>query len=267
MVMNVKILVAAHKNYAMPLDKDLYLPIQVGAAKTDQRFGFQTDNTGINISNKNSYYNELTAQYWAWRNLKDIDAVGLFHYRRYLTTRLFPTHRLSKVLTKSDVIQGLGEAPIILPKKRNYFIETNENHYRHAHPIEPLNVLAKIIASEYELYDLAFQNVLQRRSAHMFNMFIMKFNLFDEYSSWLFSVLGRVEDSIDISHYSVFEQRVFGFLSELLLDTWIDTKKYHYKEFPVLMTENEHLVKKGIEMMKRKALGDKGEYFKNRSDG
>ena len=72
-----------------------------------------------------------------------------------------------------------------------------------------------------------------------------------------------MEESIDISQYSVFEQRVFGFLSELLLDTWIETKKYRYKEFPILMVEREHLVKKGLEMIKRKALGDKGEYFKN----
>ncbi|MCT4384173.1 DUF4422 domain-containing protein [Lacticaseibacillus paracasei] len=261
--MNVKIMVAAHKKYVMPSDMGLYLPIQVGAARTDQRFGFQTDNSGINISNKNANYNELTAQYWAWRNLKDTDAVGLFHYRRYLTSRVLPTHSLNKVLTKAEVLQALTEAPIILPKKRNYIIETNENHYRHAHPVEPLKVLSQIIAAEYGSYDSAFHNVLQRHSAHMFNMFIMKSNLFDEYSSWLFSVLGRVEESIDISQYSVFEQRVFGFLSELLLDTWIETKKYRYKEFPILMVEREHLVKKGLEMIKRKALGDKGEYFKN----
>ena len=41
------------------------------------------DNTGENISEKNSMYCELTAQYWAWKNL-NADYYGFFHYRRYL---------------------------------------------------------------------------------------------------------------------------------------------------------------------------------------
>ena len=79
---NVKMLVATHKKYQMPKDK-LYLPVHVGAeGKTD--LGYQKDNVGETISNKNPYFCELTALYWAWKNLNE-DYIGLCHYRRYFT--------------------------------------------------------------------------------------------------------------------------------------------------------------------------------------
>ena len=56
--MKTKVLVAAHKNYAMPKDP-LYLPVFVGKEiHPDVNHIFQGDNTGDNISAKNPYYNE-----------------------------------------------------------------------------------------------------------------------------------------------------------------------------------------------------------------
>ncbi|GAB7171716.1 hypothetical protein TUA1478L_37100 [Lactiplantibacillus plantarum] len=46
--MDIKILVAAHKEAKMPTDKNLYLPIHVGAAlHPELRLGYQSDATGI----------------------------------------------------------------------------------------------------------------------------------------------------------------------------------------------------------------------------
>ena len=68
--MNIKILVAAHKNYWMPEDS-VYLPLHVGAeGKSD--LGYTKDNTGDNISAKNPNFCELTGLYWAWKNLEAV---------------------------------------------------------------------------------------------------------------------------------------------------------------------------------------------------
>ena len=83
--MNVKIIIAAHKVYEMP-DDICYLPVHVGKAVNNKNIGFRGDDTGDNISVKNSSYCELTGLYWAWKNL-DADYLGLAHYRRYFSAK------------------------------------------------------------------------------------------------------------------------------------------------------------------------------------
>ena len=79
---NVKILVCCHKQDVCATEPP-YFPIQVGKAISQVDLGIQGDDTGDNISHKNASYCELTGMYWAWKNLKDVDVIGLCHYRRY----------------------------------------------------------------------------------------------------------------------------------------------------------------------------------------
>lgn len=58
------------------------IPIQAGAALTEQRICKICDNQGENISHKNKQYCELTALYWIWKNDYS-DYAGLCHYRRH----------------------------------------------------------------------------------------------------------------------------------------------------------------------------------------
>lgn len=247
--LNVKILVATHKNYEMPEDKDLYLPIMVGRdIRPDVKTDFLGDNIGDNISNKNGSYNELTAIYWAWKNL-NVDAIGLVHYRRYLS--LDKQKNLQNILDRKQIEKLLNESSIVLPKKRNYVIQTNYEHYVHAHHALPLDKTKEIISQYYPDYLSAFETVMRRRSAHMFNMFVMKNEKFNEYCTWMFDVLGKLEGTIDISRYDSYEGRVFGFVSELLLDVWIYTKGYSYKEVNLIHIESQHWLKKGSKFIGR----------------
>lgn len=249
----VKIIVATHKNYAMPKD-DLYLPVFVGKdLHPDVNHTFQGDNTGDNISKKNANYNELTAIYWGWKNL-DLDAMGLVHYRRYLSLN----HRksLATVLNKQQLDQLLLNNDIILPKKRHYYIETNKSHYLHAHEHAPFEVLDQVIHQKYSLYGDAFDTVMKRTWAHMFNMFIMKRKPLNDYLTWMFSVLADVEAHTDISSYSPYEKRVYGFLSELLLDVWLEVHpQYQIKEVNYVFMEHTNWFKKGGKFLLRKLHG------------
>ena len=81
--LNVKILVCCHKQDVMATQEP-YMPIHVGKAlHLELDLGIQGDNTGDNISEKNGSYCELTGMYWAWKNLNNVDIIGLCHYRRY----------------------------------------------------------------------------------------------------------------------------------------------------------------------------------------
>lgn len=248
--MKIKILVATHKQYQMPEDKNLYLPIFVGKdLKPGENIpGYLADNIGDNISSKNTTYSELTALYWAWKNL-DADVIGLVHYRRYLS--LSRDKNLQTVLNETDIKNLLKDTDIILPKKRKYYIQSNYKHYINAHHRKPLEETRNIIAEVYPGYLPAYDKFMKKRSAHMFNMFIMKRDKFDAYCQWMFDILRRLEDRIDISEYSSYEKRVYGFVSEILLDVWIEKNEYSYKEVNFVHLESQHWMKKGTDFILR----------------
>ena len=75
---DIKIFVVCHKPSFVPNNPYLF-PIQVGAALAGKRLdGMLYDDEGENISDKNKSYCELTAQYWAWKNI-EADYYGFFH--------------------------------------------------------------------------------------------------------------------------------------------------------------------------------------------
>lgn len=249
--MDIKIIVASHKKYWMPAD-DIYLPLHVGKeGKAD--IGFIGDNTGDNISNKNANYCELTGLYWAWKNLP-AEYIGLCHYRRYFT-RSNPCSCSKKkqvILTKAEWEELLNEHPIIVPDKRKYYIETNRSHYNHSHYAKDLDMTEKIIQEKYPQYSEAFSKVMERTWAHMFNMFVMRRDYFDEYCNWLFDVLQKLEKRTDITDYDAVEARIYGYISELLLDVWLETNQLEYYEQNVAFLEPQNWLKKGGTFLKRK---------------
>lgn len=244
------IMVAAHKKFPMP-HAEGYLPILVGAAKNYKPgIKYQRDDEGENISSKNPNYNELTAVYWAWKNLKDVDAIGLVHYRRLFFDA--KPYTLSNVLSIKRIEELLIQYDVILPKKRNYYIETNYSHYVHAHHKEPLNKTRDIIAQYYPNYLLNYDNIMHRTKAHMFNMFIMKKQAFDSYCQFIFGVLEKLEKEVDISDYSVQEARVYGYISELLMDVWLETNNVKATEVKWEQLGGKKNFQKAVSLVERK---------------
>lgn len=246
-----QILVATHKPYAMPTDP-LYLPLQVGATGQAD-LGFTPDNTGDNIAVKNPYYCELTGLYWAWKNL-DAAYLGLVHYRRYFAgkTKLVVNGKTKKILSADELTKLLTKTDVVLPKKRHYYIETLYTHYAHTLFIEPLVITGEIIAAKYPAYLPEFNRLKKRRSAHMFNLLIMKKDLLDAYCTWLFAVLFELEQRMAGRQYASFQARFYGRISELLLDVWLNTNHITYREVKVVSTERIAWGKKMLAFLKAK---------------
>nr|MBP3258863.1 DUF4422 domain-containing protein [Bacilli bacterium] len=255
---DIKIIIATHKKYEMPKD-NMYLPLHVGA-EGKQALGYVKDNTGDNISLKNPYFCELTGLYWAWKNL-DNDYIGLAHYRRHFTDKLFRSKNTSKnianAISKEKVDKLLDNADVILPKKRNYYIDNLYDHYKHTMYIEPLDETRKIIKEKYPKYLKEFDDLKKRTSAHMFNMFIMKKDILNDYSKWLFDILFELDKRIDDSKYDTFHARFYGRVSELLLDVYLRTNNIKYKEVRIVDIENINWFNKIKSFLKAKFKGDK----------
>ena len=251
--LDVKIVVATHKKYWMPDDK-VYLPLHVGCAGKED-LGYQGDDTGDNISQKNANYCELTGLYWAWKNLES-EYIGLCHYRRYFVGNRWKKTNEAILKTK-DFEELLIRCPVIVPTKRRYYIETNRSHYNHAHYAKDLDMVEALICELYPEYHLAFKKVMDRTWAHMFNMLVMRRDLLDRYCRWLFHLLGEVEQRTDISRYDPVEARIYGYLSELLLDVWLEANNITYAEVQVRFMERQNWVKKIALFIKRKYFGHK----------
>ena len=80
----------------------------------------------------------------------------------------------------------------------------------------------------------------------------MKKEIFDSYCEWLFDILFELENRLDISSYNKNDSRVFGFVSERLLDVWIETNHYAYRNTPYVFMENQNWLLKGSNFIKRK---------------
>lgn len=217
---DIKIIVAAHMAYRMP-DDTLYLPLHVGAeGKKDLGPGYQKDNTGEHISGKNFCFCELTGLYWVWKNL-NYDYLGLVHYRRYFSVRKKGRHPFSSVLTKKEAEILLRKHSILVPKKRNYYIETLYSHYAHTHYAEHLDEMRKILCEKYPEYVKAYDRVLDQTSGYMFNMMVMRKDYIDAYCQWLFDVLFELERRIDMEYLSDFQKRFCGRVGEILFNVWL----------------------------------------------
>lgn len=233
----MKIYVATHKEFKLPDEKG-YTPLLVGAYKninnvdTSAIEQYTQDNVGDNISEKNSNYCELTGLYWMWKNT-DSDTIGLVHYRRYFTKMWS-----KKLLNRGEIKALLKTGDIILPEKYHLRKDTVWSDYASRHSDEELNMCKEIIAESWPEYMESFDNVFQGKSFYTFNMFISSKEKFDEYCMWLFDILFKIEEKIDISERDAYNQRMFGFLSERLFNVWIMKNDLKVVEVTVKNTES-----------------------------
>ena len=244
----------------MPKD-EIYLPLHVGREGKDD-LGYTGDNTGDNISLKNPSYCELTGLYWAWKNL-EADYVGLAHYRRHFTVKSRSQQKklgmMNSVLTGEELEPLLKKYRILVPKKRNYYIETLYSHYEHTHYKEHLDITREIIAEMYPNYLEEFDKVMKQRGGYMFNMYIMEKQLSDEYCQWLFSILFELENRLQDKEYSFFQGRFYGRVSEIIFNVWLMHQNIPYGEVPYMHMEKINWWKKGTAFIKAKLFGKRYE--------
>ena len=152
-------------------------------------------------------------------------------------------------------MKKLKNVDIILPKKRNYYIESIYSHYKHTMYVEPLDETRKILEEKYPEYLEEFDKIYKKTSAHLFNMFVMKKEILNEYCEWLFDILFELEKRIDPSQYDSFHARYLGRISERLLDVWIDKNNLKYEEVKIMDMQKINWFKKGKSFLVAKLTG------------
>ncbi len=250
---DVKIFIS-YKDRHKILKSDILTPIQTGRAISDEIFEDMIgDDTGDNISKDNERYNELSAQYWVWKNYDKIgnpDYVGFMHYRRHFVFKSdlnykdnepwFPGMPIYKVnyFTK-EFQENLSEENInnvvcdnydcYVIKRYNIRYFGNNDMYMKEHYISTIqgakryiwDSFCNVILELHPEYSEILKEFSYGNSINACNMFIMKKSLFFEYSAFCFDVLKELDKRVDTSKFTKQEQRFLGYLAEYLLTMYV----------------------------------------------
>lgn len=203
-----------------PLSEDVSrysweIPIQAGAALTDQRICDVQDHMGDHISEKNRQYCELTALYWIWKN-DCSEYAGLCHYRRHFELDV----EMLQKLAVSDIDVVLTVPILNVPSIREV--------YRHDHVERDWDVMLeaiRMLAAEYLPAAIELQN---GTFYYGYNMFIARKEILNDYCAWLFPILAYCEAYCGEKE-DVYQKRYIGFLAERLLSVYFLHHEADYK--------------------------------------
>ena len=248
----IKLFMVYHKD-SPRLEAYPFVPIQVGPAPDIPGIEYR-DDFNDSIAAKNPNFCELTAQYWIWKNVK-AEYVGLMHYRRLIpfngcsewtftdfseeTCRRFGwnAESVEKLLAKYDIL--LPPNDIVFPPGEPRHIMTPYEFHCYEHRKGDIDAaLAAIREVTPEFADYADRALCKSHHECFGNICVMRKDLFDAYSEWLFKVLFEVERRIEIPANRE-EARLFGFLSERLVMVWLlyareklGARVWHAKSMP-----------------------------------
>lgn len=268
-------LVCCHKKAGLPFDKN-FLPIHCGKKLATEDLGMMGDDTGDNISELNPYFCELTAQYWAWKNLQDVDVIGLCHYRRFfrLSGGVGRTYRQATIVHQdidTSLVPGLLEGydvilpkPMILKKSIYDFFSMDMTEVQ-------MQIYLRLFAKTHPAYKKVMVDYLNGNRHVGCNMAIMTWELFCEYSEFLFSFLFQARKYIKELPYSYYN-RSFGMFSEILLPVFCRYHGLRVKPVPmILLTDNsvaesriKSVVPKGLRVMLNDGLRNVQYFVSNR---
>ena len=233
-----KIYIATTKAHDFPRDKT-YVPLMVGRAAPSDWCG-TSDVTGTSISEKNPFYCELTGQYWIWKNDTDSDIKGLCHYRRYLWLKNPPARLVKRTygklaacekhLAADDLAALLAKYDCLLPQAWAFSADTVRSQFVGSHGEKNLQLMTDAVRKISPEMLPVMERVFERRYIHFANLLVARRKIFDEYSVWLFDVLAEVERNVDLADPA--NKRLFGYLSERLLNVYVAYRRLKFKELP-----------------------------------
>lgn len=240
------LLVAYHKDSpTLNVSKKYFVPIHVGKSNSSLELSIQGDHTGENISSKNSNYCELTALFWAWKNV-DSDFYGLMHYRRFFCLRddsnFFGKQKIKlkkllssqhdfddpKTIGSFENIENRFEAlnnffqksvtnnTVFVSEKHKFSNKGIKSQYARFHDIKDWEIVSDIVIKKYPEHRILWECFENQKWMYPFNMFVMSKNIFSTYAEWVFDILGEVENN-----KAVGKSRVCGFISERLFNFYL----------------------------------------------
>ena len=208
------------KDKPLSFHPDLFsyeVPIQAGAALGERSIADVKDNTGINISNKNRMYCEMSAVYWIWKNTNH-DWIGIEHYRRHLLVK-------PEMLT--DDVDAIMPLPYnCYPNEMVQFLRFTTEDVKDA----LFKTLEALHPEEFEGY----KAILYGKYQYTYDLVVAKKQVFDDYCSWFFEITKFMEENYATEVPALVETRAFSYVAEVLTNLYF---MYHQKDLRIRHVE------------------------------
>lgn len=263
---DIKILISCHKKVDT-INNSILTPIALGVEKRGHIDGIQlNDNNGTdNISSSNEYFCEMTAMYYAYKNLK-AQYYGFFHYRRYLSLAHFdseatdinvknlsPNFENGFGLDVQNIRKVLHVVDLIVPKPVKCRSVRKHFDLAHKHDKKDLDTCLAFIDKMYPSMINAAQEYLAGDKAYFRNMFIASHDIFMDYSNFVFSVLMDYHSNKDYSNSNTEQKRMPGFLAERLFGIYLTHIQSKYKNLkvlqaPIINIKNQQMLQQDIKI-------------------
>lgn len=264
--MKLKIFQTIHKPFPR-YSCDWIVPVAVG---NYSEANCVKDNLGDNIAHLNPYYAEFTTMYWAWKNaVADCDAVGFYHYRRYLHVMQheedftwdgkidkgshfqvnYTTNQqfLETVVSddyKSRIIDMLDATQVISGFPMRFDVPIPQQWQRH-HPMQPLEVFYVELLRRYPKHQRFIEKYFADFGQICWPVFIMRKPTFELFAQELFDILHSVFQKIG-TPYDAYNNRYLCFLVERFIPMWYMLHLINPAYVPtVTFFSNQHGIKDG----------------------
>lgn len=248
----ITIYVCHHIPYKV-VESEIFTSIQTGRAVSNVRLDMMGDDTLDNISIKNPSYSEIPAHYWAWKNDKESDYVGFFHYRRYLTIKSDIKEQGTNIenlvenfgWTKDIFLDAFKKYDVIAPLLITTYPKTVYERSCDGLGSFTIDKMIEVIKTKYPHYSDAVDRCFSKYTACYYNIYVMKKKYTDEYAEFMFDILEEMETICRRGLGIMYLDRLMGYLAERLFNCYLEyaVEKYDIKicfanPVRVIKTEN-----------------------------
>lgn len=293
---DIRIFVACHKPSRL-VDGKVFTPIHLGRALTSaahkdgpasaadlawMRRHMIGDDTGDHISDLNRSFCELTAQYWAWKNV-EADYYGFCHYRRYLAftghdvpvageernngciavdhldDRAIETFGLSDEVV-TEVVPRYDAVLCRPVQLRPMGIRDNVDAMRRSpdwHDVRDMERALAILERRSPQLAGAARRYMRGGANRLYNAFVMRRDLFQDYCEWLFGILFELNEVLAMRHYGLKKERTPATIAERLCGIWCqhlqEQGRHRILEVPLVFFEDTSVTEEV-----RPAFGEQG---------
>lgn len=242
-----------HRDFPVPPNRPTHTLIAKGDYRPPAGIDHVRDDAGKQIAQKGMRWSEVTAMYWVWKNAERSRYVSFPHYRRHfwavagnrfaVEDKFFVepnSENLANLTSATNVdamVNAMRVADAVVPVPARFALSLRDQYCRH-HAAENWEVFVAHLAELGSEFRDALPWLNVCRFMHLYHMFVLRWEDFDEYMSMLTQLLERMDPDI-VCPSEGYQARVPAYLTERFFNFYLHVKRMRTICVPVCLLEKD----------------------------